>query len=513
MKTRPFYRQFLPVFLLAVLFFYSCSQNTILDETTTLPETPKNVMVKPGNKRLIVSWEVVSGAGSYELLWGEDFAEGGAETARELSTTTAELGELENGKEYWVKVRSKNNAGVSGFSSPVEGTPAVQVPAPSVIRGNGSLSAGWPAETGVDYELWYGTDDNTGSAVKWTGTITVTGSAAGTVITGLADTNTYYVWLKAKAQEDTVFSDFGPGTRGSPQGPPASTPESFVYVPGGIVVGNETYAILVTVPLSPPGYMNAGKTLSKKGVFVEGRTVEIESFFMAKYETTWRLWYDVQSWAETNDYSFQNKISEPNETNENYPVSGISWRDVIIWCNAYSEMSGFEPVYYYQGTVLKDSRNANGSACDGALMDTDKNGYRLPTEAEREYAARGGDPGKADWMFLYAGSDDADDVAWHHGNSAYQVKDVGGKSANRLSIYDLSGNVQEWGWDWMNYGIAVTPSTPAEGELYSGRFNQKPMEGGGVGSNITMACVADRWSFSTNYTDPYVGFRLVRKAE
>jgi formylglycine-generating enzyme required for sulfatase activity len=169
-------------------------------------------------------------------------------------------------------------------------------------------------------------------------------------------------------------------------------------------------------------------------------------------------------------------------------------------------------VYYSSGNaVLRNSRNS--AACDGAVMDRSKNGFRLPTEAEREFAARGGDPGKDEWMFTYSGSDNADDVAWHHDNSPYQIREAGTKKPNRLGIFDLSGNVQEWGWDWMNYNIELTQFTPRDGESYSSRFNQKPIAGGGVGSNLTMSCVADRWGFNTSYTDPYVGFRLVRKAE
>ena len=146
-------------------------------------------------------------------------------------------------------------------------------------------------------------------------------------------------------------------------------------------------------------------------------------------------------------------------------------------------------------------------------MDKTKNGYRLPTEVEREYAARGGNPGKAAWMYLYSGSDNPDEVAWHHGNSAYSVRNVGTKNSNSLGIYDLSGNAQEWCWDWMHYGLPVTPVTPVDGEAYSGYSRQKPMGGGGVGSNVTMSCVADRWSYATDYKDAYVGFRVMRKAD
>ncbi|MDR0450647.1 MAG: formylglycine-generating enzyme family protein, partial [Treponema sp.] len=105
-------------------------------------------------------------------------------------------------------------------------------------------------------------------------------------------------------------------------------------------------------------------------------------------------------------------------------------------------------------------------------------------------------------------------VAWHHGNSFFQTQKVGTKARNRLDIYDLSGNVQEWCWDWMNYAVGVTAATPADGAAYSGTSplaNQKPFNGGGVGSNITYSCVAYSWGSAPDHKDSYVGFRVVRK--
>jgi formylglycine-generating enzyme required for sulfatase activity len=389
-----------------------------------------------------------------------------------------------------------------------EETTRIKIPTPSVIRGNGELYIGWAAQAGLVYEVWYGAD--TANAIKWNGDIFVSPPVAGTTINNLDNLKTYYVWVRVY-NEKGELSGFANVTAESPTAPPTTIPENFVYVPGGTVAGSGSYTMNVTVPTDPPGYMYAGQTLTKQGVFVENRIVSINSFFMAKYEITQELYYEVQSWAEGNGYSFQNRINAPDTGYQNYPVSGISWRDAIVWCNAYSEMSGLEPVYYYQGTTLRDS--TNGTACDGAVMNKSKNGYRLPTEAEREYAARGGNPGKTDWMFLFAGSNNANEVAWYHGNSAYAIEAVGQKNSHRLGIFDLSGNVQEWGWDWMHYASAVTPSTPADGEQYSSRFSQKPMAGGGVSSNITMSCVADRWSYSTSYTNNYVGFRLVRNVK
>ena len=304
------------------------------------------------------------------------------------------------------------------------------------------------------------------------------------------------------------------GSGGGGYTPPAPTPvdpAALVYVPGGTVTGSDSYQMTVTVP-NDPAYDFPGQTSTHKGVFVAGRTLTVASFFMAKYETTRQLWYEVQSWAAARGYTFQNPIGGAGSS-PNIPVTGISWRDAVAWCNAYSEKAGLEPVYRYGGNVIKDSTNANAASCDGAVMDKTKSGYRLPTEAEREYAARGGDPGKADWMYLYAGSNDPDAVAWHYGNSANQLRDVGGKSPNRLGIYDLSGNAQEWGWDWMHYARDVTGTTPLDGAAYSAQFNQKPMAGGSVGANVTYSCVAYRWGFTPDNLLGYVGFRVVRKAE
>jgi formylglycine-generating enzyme len=174
------------------------------------------------------------------------------------------------------------------------------------------------------------------------------------------------------------------------------------------------------------------------------------------------------------------------------PVINVNWFDAVNYCNWRSQQEGLKEVYQ----VNKEQVSPNWQA----------NGYRLPTEAEWEYAARGGQQSQS---FEYAGSNNVDEVAWHRYNSGNKTQPVGQKKPNELGLYDLSGNVWEWCWDWYgDYPTNITSDPKGPADTGSVRV----FRGGSWNFEPIVARVAYRSYSVPDYLFNRLGFRLARAA-
>ncbi len=255
---------------------------------------------------------------------------------------------------------------------------------------------------------------------------------------------------------------------------------------------------------------------------VPQHTVTVSAFYMDKYEVTSNLWAEVYTWATNNGYSFGTNWRGKAA---NHPVRSVDWYDAIAWCNARSQRDGFTPCYTNaDGTVYT---NAAGSSFAGGC-NWAAGGYRLPTEAEWEKAARGGvanrrfpwddantsQHARANYnanpaAYAYDTSPTTGYHPSYNTGSIPYTSPVGSFAPNGYGLYDMAGNVWEWCWDWYSGTYyASSPSKDPTGP--AGPLTSRVLRGGSWSYDaIGLRCAVRSYSTpSITYND--AGFRCVR---
>ena len=321
-----------------------------------------------------------------------------------------------------------------------------------------------------------------------------------------------------------------------------------------------------------PGNDEDEKTWNK-GVFVQERKVKLSLYAIDKHELTYRVWKEVYDWAVKNGYVFANMGLEGAEGEEgavategkNFPVTKMSWRDAIVWCNAYTQMKNDGDVSncaYLKNKAelipLKDATKA--SECDGVYFDKTKKGFRLPTEAEWEFAARwqgenatnaeqysssvyltrvnsasgASLPVPDEKISLPQGKTYADLNSetqrfavynrWYDGIELQEVEpevdgplEVGSKQANYLGIFDMSGNVYEFCFDVYDGDPKIDDAEYKEGEFVvdpqgskhsTAQIPGRVRRGGSFTNSARFSIVGARNEQAPHLANNRIGFRL-----
>jgi formylglycine-generating enzyme required for sulfatase activity len=305
-----------------------------------------------------------------------------------------------------------------------------------------------------------------------------------------------------------------------------------------VAVTNITSARFFRLVLVPP--TADGMALIPAGSFTIGDTLDgdsraiptnvyLSAFYMDTNLVSYSQWQTFYAYATNNGYSFYNNIGFGKAAN--HPVQTVTWYDCVKWCNARSQLMGLMPVYYTNAELTLLFTNGNYGTT--VYANWTNNGYRLPTEAEWEKAARGGLSGQrfpwgytisetqANYEGCVSGCGFAYDLGPNGYNAAFTnglaqpyTSPVGSFAPNGFGLYDMAGNVMEWCWDWY-----AKPPYPPGSPYLGGNDPRGPVSGNGLSvlrggsweaQAPTAKCSACVPVFLHYEAYNFIGFRCVR---
>ena len=266
------------------------------------------------------------------------------------------------------------------------------------------------------------------------------------------------------------------------------------------VISSATNGVPAGMALIPAGSYVMGDTLDNETDAIPTHSVYVSAFYMDVNLVSYSLWVQVYQWATNSGYSFATNSGYSGYGKAaSHPVELVSWFDAVKWCNARSEMQGLTPCYYTNAALTAVYRTG-ALTLSNSMVNWSANGYRLPTEAEWEKAARGGASGQ---RFPWADTDtinesranfqaDPEDFAYdtdstNQYNLAFNdgvypyTSPVGYFTANGYGLYDMAGNVFQWCWDWYSstwYSNAGATLTDTTGPSSSDSSGDRVLRGG-----------------------------------